>query len=81
MNAGNSLYPTDAAIQAMLAAVTDQTHWLNGQAVAAELGNTKMANVVILGPLGAAKNRRRTVAEDYPQPCTGQIRRVESAGL
>jgi len=53
VNAGNSLYPTDAAIRAMLVAVTGQTHWLNGQAIAAELGNTKMANVVILGALSA----------------------------
>lgn len=51
VNAGNGVYPDDETIRAALAAVTGKVHWINGMAVAAALGNTRMANVVILGAL------------------------------
>ncbi len=53
VSAGGSAYPEDDNLRAALAGVTGQAHWLDGQGIAARLGNPKMANVVILGALSA----------------------------
>lgn len=53
VSAGSGVYPDDETIRAALAAVTNQSYWVNGLAIAEALGNTRMANVVILGALSA----------------------------
>ncbi len=53
VSAGSGIYPDDETIRATLATVTNQSYWVNGLAIAEALGNTRMANVVILGALSA----------------------------
>ena len=42
-------YPADEEISARLAAVTPKVHWVKGMDIAEGLGNTRAANVVLLG--------------------------------
>jgi indolepyruvate ferredoxin oxidoreductase beta subunit len=53
VSAGSNIYPDDETIRAALAAVTNQTYWINGMAMAEALGNIRTANVVILGALSS----------------------------
>ena len=52
MTAG-AVYPNDEAIDAALRQVTDQVQVVEGQAKAEELGNTRLANTVLIGALSA----------------------------
>lgn len=49
VSSGSSIYPEDAAIHAILNQVAGEQYWVNGIAIAEDLGNPKTANVVIIG--------------------------------
>ncbi len=51
--AGGPAYPDDASIQAALAQVTPDAVWVRGFEIAEKVGNSKVANVVMLGALSA----------------------------
>ncbi|NPV77122.1 MAG: indolepyruvate oxidoreductase subunit beta [Anaerolineae bacterium] len=53
VSAGQAVYPDDDAIKAMIAPVTQKSFWIKGLEIAEIVGNTKTANVVILGALCA----------------------------
>ena len=52
MTAG-AVYPTDDAISAALRQVTEQVQFVDGQAKSEQLGNTRLANTVLIGALSA----------------------------
>jgi indolepyruvate ferredoxin oxidoreductase beta subunit len=49
VSSGSSIYPTDTAIRDNLSKVASEQFWVNGIALAEELGNPKTANVVLIG--------------------------------
>ena len=53
VTSGGAEYPNDDRIRAVLAQVTDDVRWVDGLAIAGELGNARVANVVLLGALSA----------------------------
>ena len=53
VTSGGAEYPGDERIRAVLAEVTDDVRWVDGIAIAGELGNARVANVVLLGALSA----------------------------
>ncbi|MDH7486305.1 MAG: indolepyruvate oxidoreductase subunit beta [Anaerolineae bacterium] len=53
VTSGGAEYPDDERIRAVLAQVTDDVRWVDGIAIAGELGNARVANVVLLGALSA----------------------------
>lgn len=53
VSSGQSVYPDDDMIKAMIASVTQRSHWIKGLEIAELVGNAKTANVVILGALCA----------------------------
>ncbi|HEY4693194.1 MAG TPA: indolepyruvate oxidoreductase subunit beta [Bellilinea sp.] len=46
-------YPSDEELRARLALVTPHAYWIKGIEIAESLGNTRAANVVLLGALSA----------------------------
>jgi indolepyruvate ferredoxin oxidoreductase beta subunit len=54
---GNQAYPDDAFVRDAFAKVTQQAEYLNGEQIAGSLGNTRAANVVLLGALSALLER------------------------
>jgi indolepyruvate ferredoxin oxidoreductase beta subunit len=53
VNAGTAVYPQDAALQAVMTQAGVTAVWVKGMEIADALGNTKAANVVLLGALSA----------------------------
>jgi indolepyruvate ferredoxin oxidoreductase beta subunit len=51
VNTSGILYPTDDYIQEALKQVTSRSFWIKGMDIAEKLGNTRTANVVLLGAL------------------------------
>jgi indolepyruvate ferredoxin oxidoreductase beta subunit len=51
VNAGSAVYPQDDALQAALDAAGVKAVWIKGMQIAEALGNSKTANVVLLGAL------------------------------
>ena len=51
VSSGKAVYPEKEALQGMIDRATDNAHWVQGAAVAEQLGNAKVANVVVLGTL------------------------------
>ncbi len=51
VNVGADVYPDDAAVRQALAAVSDRAHLVPGMALAEQLGNVRVNNVVLLGAL------------------------------
>ncbi len=51
VNAGSAVYPQDDALQAALDAAGVKSVWIKGMEIAEGLGNSKTANVVLLGAL------------------------------
>ena len=51
VSSGTGKYPSDEEMRATFAPVTKNVHWVKGVKIAEELGNTKAANVVLLGAL------------------------------
>jgi len=54
---GDKVYPADETIQAAFAAVTPRAEFVDGEAIARKLGNSRVANVVLLGALSALLER------------------------
>ncbi len=54
---GAQAYPSDEAVRAAFAKVTPNAEYINGEEIAASLGNLKVANVVLLGALSALLER------------------------
>jgi len=53
VTSGGVEYPDDERIGAVLAQVTHDVRWVDGITIAGELGNVRVANVVLLGALSA----------------------------
>ena len=53
VNSGGPAYPGDESIRTALAQVTPDAVWVKGFEIAESLGNTRVANVVMLGALSA----------------------------
>lgn len=53
VTSGGQTYPNDELLRATIAQVTDKAVYVEGERIAADLGNTKAANVVLLGALSA----------------------------
>ncbi len=51
VSSGKAVYPEKEALQGMIARATDNAHWVQGATIAEQLGNSKVANVVVLGTL------------------------------
>jgi indolepyruvate ferredoxin oxidoreductase beta subunit len=51
VNAGSAVYPQDEALQAALDSAGVKAVWIKGMEIAEALGNSKTANVVLLGAL------------------------------
>jgi indolepyruvate ferredoxin oxidoreductase beta subunit len=54
---GAQAYPSDEVVRAAFAKVTPNAEYINGEEIAASLGNLKVANVVLLGALSALLER------------------------
>jgi len=50
---GDQAYPSDETLRKAFAQVTSHVEYINGEEIAASLGNLKVANVVLLGALSA----------------------------
>ena len=57
VTSGNQVYPEDHAIREAFAKVTPQAEFIDGEGMAASLGNPRVANVVLLGALSALLER------------------------
>jgi indolepyruvate ferredoxin oxidoreductase beta subunit len=57
VTSGGQPYPDDATLHQKISAVTDEVIYVDGEAIALELGNVKAANVVLLGALSALMER------------------------
>ncbi len=53
VTSGGQTYPSDDEIRAAFAALTRRVHFVDGERIAEELGNLRVANVVLLGALSA----------------------------
>jgi len=53
VNVGASSYPKDELIRMRVADVTDYMYWIDGLSIAEKLGNSRTANVVLLGALSS----------------------------
>ena len=56
VSSGGGEYPSDEEIKSAFASVTEKVYWLKGVEIAAELGNAKAGNVVLLGALSKILN-------------------------
>ncbi len=59
--AGEQQYPADAAIQAAFARVTPHAEFVDGEGIAASLGNSRVVNVALLGALSALLEQDREI--------------------
>jgi indolepyruvate ferredoxin oxidoreductase beta subunit len=57
VTSGGQTYPTDETLRSKIAEVTAKAVFVDGEAVASELGNIRAANVVLLGCLSALLER------------------------
>jgi len=53
VKAGDIKYPDSERVRSILSEAAGAVHWVNGEAIAASVGNSKTANVAILGALSA----------------------------
>ena len=60
---GDKVYPDDDTLRAAFARVTPHVEFIDGEKVASELGNMRVANIVLLGALSAQLEQR-----DYSIP-------------
>lgn len=51
VTSGGAHYPAQAQVEAVYSQITDRFHWVPGEALAQEMGNARVANVVLLGVL------------------------------
>ncbi len=54
---GGQAYPSDETVREAFAKITPNAEYINGEEIAASLGNLKVANVVLLGALSALLER------------------------
>jgi indolepyruvate ferredoxin oxidoreductase beta subunit len=57
VTSGGQPYPSDEWLYATVGQVTQQAEYIDGAAIAESLGNTRTANVVLLGALSALMER------------------------
>lgn len=57
VTSGGQPYPDDDRLRSAIAQVTDKAVYIDGERIAAELGNARAANVVLLGALSALVER------------------------
>lgn len=62
VTSGGQTYPADDEIRAAFAALTPRLHFVDGERIAEELGNLRVANVVLLGALSALLERDPNLA-------------------
>ena len=74
VTSGGQPYPEEAALREVFARVTPHTVYVDGPGIAAELGNSKVENVVLLGALAAQlETLGWTGAELSPEKWLGVI--------
>lgn len=61
VSSGGVEYPDDARLRKLIAAYTKNSCWIKGLEIAEEIGNTKTANVVMLGALCALMKSDPTI--------------------
>jgi len=66
VTSGDAVYPDDEHLFAAVAQVTSQAAYIPGPALAAQVGNLKTANVVLLGALSALMERQTTDSLQVP---------------
>jgi indolepyruvate ferredoxin oxidoreductase beta subunit len=64
VTSGGQSYPTDETLRSKFAEVTRNTVYVDGEAIAAQLGNIRAANVVLLGALSALMEREGLVGAE-----------------
>ncbi len=57
VTSGGQPYPEDTTLREKFSLVTDQVVYIDGEAIATELGNVRAANVVLLGALSSMVER------------------------
>jgi indolepyruvate ferredoxin oxidoreductase beta subunit len=66
VTSGDAVYPDDERLFAAVAQVTSQAAYIPGPALAAQVGNLKTANVVLLGALSAMMARQAADGMQVP---------------
>jgi indolepyruvate ferredoxin oxidoreductase beta subunit len=67
VTSGNAVYPDDDRLYESVAQVTDQAAFIQGPALAAQVGNPRTANVVLLGALSALMERQPSAGPQVPE--------------
>jgi len=73
VSSGGQLYPDDDRVRMKIAEVTDKAVYVDGEQIAAALGNVKAANVVLLGALSALIERSGLAPELTAEAWLGVI--------
>jgi len=58
VTSGDRIYPDDETLRAAFAKVTPHVEFIDGEKIATDLGNVRVANVVLLGALSAQLEQR-----------------------
>lgn len=66
VTSGDAVYPDDNRLYAAVAQVTDQAAYIRGPELAAQVGNPRTANVVLLGALSALMERQKEAGPQVP---------------
>ncbi len=66
VTSGDAVYPDDDRLYAAVAQVTGQAAYIRGAELAAQVGNPRTANVVLLGALSALMERQGTEGPQVP---------------
>lgn len=66
VTSGNAAYPDDDRLYAAVAQVTERAAYINGAELAAQVGNPRTANVVLLGALAALMERQGAAGPQVP---------------
>jgi len=66
VTSGNAVYPDDDRLYAAVAQVTGQAAFIQGPALAAQVGNPRTANVILLGALSALMERQPAAGPQVP---------------
>jgi indolepyruvate ferredoxin oxidoreductase beta subunit len=56
VHTGKNSYPSDDDLRKIIKGITERAYWVDGVEIAEELGNTRVANVVLLGVLASLLN-------------------------
>ncbi len=67
VTSGGQLYPDDDRLRAKIAEATDKAVYVDGECIAGEMGNSRAANVVLLGALSALMERAGLAPELTPE--------------